>query len=174
MLNPKQIKILDTNSNVKILRGPYGSGKTVLARLLLRQFYEKALKLTKTVIYYVNYDPWSILDIQIKDVEKKFIDKNSEHSNIKIKVVDRAQLYNILGIKQAVLLSELFKKLCDFHRDTKIFIIVDEFKKETLTEFEFLKSMQYDITATIIVQPLEYATDSREKDSQSKKYHFLL
>ena len=54
LLNPKQMEILYSSCNCVILKGNFGTGKTVI---LQKKLEELAQKLTeKQIIYYINYD----------------------------------------------------------------------------------------------------------------------
>ena len=123
LLNPKQMEILYSSCNCVILKGNFGTGKTVI---LQKKLEELAQKLTeKQIIYYINYDRKSNALTEVK----KFI------KHICPKISNRIK---ILGNKDGLQLSGIFQSISkEVGQGIKsVHVFIDEYNGEDLTRSE--------------------------------------
>ena len=123
LLNPKQMEILYSSFNFVILKGNFGTGKTII---LQKKLEELAQKLTKEqIIYYINYDRKSNALTEVK----KFI------KHICPKISNRI---NILGNKDGLQLSGIFQSISkEVGQGIKsVHVFIDEYNGEDLTRSE--------------------------------------
>ena len=123
LLNPKQMEILYSSFNFVILKGNFGTGKTII---LQKKLEELAQKLTKEqIIYYINYDRKSNALTEVK----KFI------KHICPKISNRIK---ILGNKDGLQLSGIFQSISkEVGQGIKsVHVFIDEYNGEDLTRSE--------------------------------------
>ena len=149
LLNPEQMDIIYSSNNYTILKGNFGTGKSIVMQKKLEILIGKIEK--DEVIYYINYDHKSNAFIGTKSFIKKISPKNLN----KIKIWGNRDGLKLSGIFRNVL-REVEKGLKRVH------IFIDEFNGEDLThiEVERLKSNlqeKYFKNAVVFIaaQPIE-------------------
>ena len=123
LLNPKQMEILYSSFNFVILKGNFGTGKTIILQKKLEELAKKLTK--KQIIYYINYDRKSNA---LTEVEK-FI------KHISPKIPNRVK---ILGNKDGLQLSGIFQSISkEVGQGIKsVHVFIDEYNGEDLTRSE--------------------------------------
>ncbi|XP_057298759.1 uncharacterized protein LOC130629532 [Hydractinia symbiolongicarpus] len=120
LLSSDQSNILFNQSKKKIIVGPLGSGKSVLALSHLKQLYECCEG--KCTIYYVM---WSDKTILLKGIEK-FVSKFQCNKNITLKVKNAIELAKELNLFKLPTLSQLLLLLLKKHSGMSFHFISDE------------------------------------------------
>ena len=113
MLTPEQKSIIYSDCKHMILKGPYGSGKSIIARLKLKMMSE-CLK-ENEMLYLICYDSKSDL-------------LNELHSNSRVKLYRNEE-----GLKLSEIMKAILRKV---NKRTKVHIITDEYDGEDLDEME--------------------------------------
>ena len=115
LLTPEQKDILYSNGKHLIIKGPYGCGKTIIARKKLLMLSEGfALNKRSDLVYFVCYDPRSALP-------------NTIGSSLNVKVHCN---------KERKKLSEIIEGINKEVKDKSVNLIVDEYDSEDLDEEE--------------------------------------
>ncbi|XP_066933304.1 uncharacterized protein [Clytia hemisphaerica] len=79
-LNGEQYEAINHPNNKRIIRGPFGSGKS----LVLEKIAEKLFgSMQDGIIYYICYDPYSLLDARMEEIFKEVTDKHQDPGNVK-------------------------------------------------------------------------------------------
>ncbi|XP_057298752.1 uncharacterized protein LOC130629528 isoform X2 [Hydractinia symbiolongicarpus] len=120
LLSSEQSNIFFNESKKKIIVGPLGSGKSVLALSHLKQLYECCEG--KCTIYYVM---WSDKTILLKGIEK-FVSKFQCNKNITLKVKNAIELAKELNLFKLPTLSQLLLLLLKKHGGMSFHFISDE------------------------------------------------
>ena len=149
LLNPEQMDIIYSSNNHTILKGNFGTGKSIIIQKKL----ENLIKMTEKneVVYYFNYDRKSNAFIDVKSFIEKVCPKNMN----KIKIRENKDGLKLSGIFVTVL-NEIERGIKCVH------IFIDEFNGEDLTllEIEILKEnlqVSYFKNAIVFIaaQPIE-------------------
>ena len=123
LLNPEQMEILYSPCNFVILKGNFGTGKTII---LQKKLEDLAQKLTeKQMIYYINYDGKSNSLINFKRSIEYICQKKSN----KIKIRENNDGLKISGIFQSIA-NEVGQDIKSVH------VFIDEYNSEDLTRNE--------------------------------------
>ncbi|XP_057308606.1 uncharacterized protein LOC130646944 isoform X2 [Hydractinia symbiolongicarpus] len=125
ILTTQQLRILYEKSKKKIVYGPLGSGKTILALSFLEFVYQ--ISETKSVIYYVIWDDKTLLK---QDVLSHVNNKFSNKANVTIVVRDVVELAKDLKMVKVPAPSQLLLSLVKKHADEKVHVIIDELNGE--------------------------------------------
>ena len=160
-LNNDQINAYLCPKKKKIIKGCYGSGKSIIGKLQLESLIKEADK--NSSLYYITFDPYSILDSFVKlSVEPLVKQRGNNCPQVNIVTSDSVALAKQLHISTVPVLSEVLIALSEKHRGDGhlCHIICDEFDGETLTEEEAKKVKDALETldgsfVTIIAQSLE-------------------
>ncbi|XP_057303133.1 uncharacterized protein LOC130640398 isoform X2 [Hydractinia symbiolongicarpus] len=176
ILSPQQLRYLYSNSLRKIIIGPLGSGKTVLALSHLELTYK--LSESASVIYYVIWDDKTLLTQEIAGHANRFDYK----ANVTVVVKNIVELAKDLKMKKTPTLSYLLKSLVEKHVDEKLHLIIDELNGELLDIDESSSFKQYLETETklqdslivFLPQSIEKHRTfiSHEKVTRHDKYKF--
>ena len=156
LLNRYQMEIAYSEENRIILRGPYGSGKTIIVLKRIQMLLETMKD--KEVIYYVNFSGKSQVHYMVKQKIKV-----CEEMNKKLKVI--AGGHSLSYIIKFVVLPEETK-----NETEKVHLFVDEYISENLIKREAQaladlfteRKLFKDATIVIALQPIEI-----------KRVHFL-
>ena len=134
-LNSHQINAYLCPKKKKIIKGCYGSGKSIIGKLQLETLIKEADE--HTTLYYISFDPYSILDTFHKKCVLPLVSQRGTDGP-QVNVLDLVQLGKELGISTVPVLSEVLVALSEKHCDNGdlCHIICDEFDGETLTEEE--------------------------------------
>ena len=149
MLNPTQLSVLNTPCNVKIVKGVYGAGKSIVGRLLFEHHADSVNPQNNINVYYVVWDPWSLLTLVIRDLEEGFMKKTKSN----VKVVGKIELLQMLGLEDGEPLLKVLKTLNHHHEGEKVYTVVDEFKSDGNDEIQSLLE-EKDLYTTVLVQPM--------------------
>ena len=140
----------------KIIRGTYGSGKTIIGKL---QFECLAMQAkSDTAVYYILFDSYTIQHCAM-NVYTNCLGKQSDENTIVTTTADLAREWNM---QKVPVLSEVLAGLYKKHAEsnTLCHIICDEVDGETITKEEAEKIRYYltllkESFVTVIVQSLE-------------------
>ena len=67
-LNVEQYEAINHLNNKRIIRGPFGSGKSLVLEKIAEKLY---CSLDSGIIYYICYDPYSLLDARMEEIFKE-------------------------------------------------------------------------------------------------------
>ncbi|XP_057299018.1 uncharacterized protein LOC130629714 [Hydractinia symbiolongicarpus] len=130
ILSPQQLRHLYNNSLKKIIIGPLGSGKTVLALAHLEIAYERSEN--RSIIYYVVWDGNTLLKRDIVNHTKRFNYKAA----VEVVVKDNVELAQDLKMNEVPTPYQLIESLVKKHVDQNLHLIIDELNGELLNKEE--------------------------------------
>ncbi|XP_057298528.1 uncharacterized protein LOC130629385 [Hydractinia symbiolongicarpus] len=130
ILSPQQLRHLYNNSLKKIIIGPLGSGKTVLALAHLEIAYERSEN--RSVIYYVIWDGNTLLKRDIVNHTKRFNFKAA----VEVVVKDNVELAKDLKMNEVPTPYQLLESLVKKHVDQNLHLIIDELNGELFNKEE--------------------------------------
>ena len=170
MLNPRQLSVINSSCNVKIVKGVYGAGKSIVGRVLFEFHADSVNQQNNINVYYVDWDPWSLFSLVIGDLEEAFMKKTKSN----VKVVGKIELLEMLDIEDFdTPLLTVLQSLNSYHKDENVYTIIDEFKPDGNDELQSLLE-EKDLNTTILVQPMmtHYVRDNvpRENECTESKY----
>ena len=161
LLTPLQKGILCSDEKHLIIRGPYGSGKSIIVfkkmEMLLKELEENK---KNEIVHFICYDSKSAL----------------------LKEVENTQSLKIHGNEQGKKLSELVKYILKYSSNEKVNLFVDEYDGETLDKEEantlngiFEEKFQ-DTLVYLVLQSMvkERKVNSKQKTLKSEKNMFHL
>lgn len=127
LLTPEQQELLNLEDKKVILFGSFGSGKSIMAHLKIRQLIIEATE--PTFIFYVCFENHSLFQCKVKE----FLEKD-ENKNAKIEVLDLSKLSAEHKAKMTVslILTDTFSK----YRNACLHFFFDEYNGEDLDENE--------------------------------------
>ena len=123
LLNPEQMDILYSSRKFVILKGNFGTGKTIVLQKKLEELVQNLTK--EQVIYYINYDRKSNALIDVKNFIKRICPENRN----RIKTQENKDGLHLSGIFQSI-----SKKVGQGIKSVHVFI--DEYNGEDLTRSE--------------------------------------
>ncbi|XP_057301442.1 uncharacterized protein LOC130635930 isoform X2 [Hydractinia symbiolongicarpus] len=124
MYTPQQLRILYDKSTKKIITGPLGSGKTVLALSHLELIYKSVDR--QSIIFYVIWDGKTVL---IQDVISH-IKRLPQRSHVTVDIKNIVELAKDLKMSKVPTISQLLKSLVKKHLGLSVHLIVDELDGE--------------------------------------------
>ncbi|XP_057289745.1 uncharacterized protein LOC130612446 isoform X3 [Hydractinia symbiolongicarpus] len=130
ILSPQQLRHLYNNSLKKIIIGPLGSGKTVLALAHLEIAYERSEN--RSIIYYVVWDGNTLLKRDIVNHTKRFNFKAA----VEVVVKDNVELAQDMKMNEVPTPYQLIESLVKKHVDQNLHLIIDELNGELLNKEE--------------------------------------
>ncbi|XP_057298061.1 uncharacterized protein LOC130628994 [Hydractinia symbiolongicarpus] len=130
ILSPQQLRHLYNNSLKKIIIGPLGSGKTVLALAHLEIAYERSEN--RSIIYYVIWDGNTLLKRDIVNLTKRFNYKAA----VEVVVKDTVELAKDLKMNEVPTPYQLLESLVKKHVDQNLHLIIDELNGEFFNKEE--------------------------------------
>ena len=123
LLNPEQMEILSSSYIFVILKGNFGTGKTIL---LQKRLEDLAPKLTENqIIYYINYDRKSKAFVEVK----RYIENAFQTSADRIRILENSNGLQMSGIFQLIS-NEVGEGMKTVH------VFIDEYNGEDLTQSE--------------------------------------
>ena len=172
LLNEKQVEAINDPSKKKILKGGYGTGKSIVGKEIVRSICNT--NKSRTLVYYICFDPCSLLDNHMKDVsddlKKSFLEEEVTS------VVD-VVCYSIIAHCS---ISDLLTRLCAENQNDydEVHFVVEEIDGESITskEADFLNelfkhhSILVNSTVVLIIQSLEKSR-SLNVNGQNPKPH---
>lgn len=155
MLSTQQLSCLYHDSTKKIIIGPYGSGKAILAVQHLHLFYQRLKK--ESVLYYVLWSDNLLLLNDIKILSKEIQDQAKGCIKV-MTIVEIAKEFDICGFPTV---SQLLGKILEQHGD--VWLIGDEVDgemfdlKESLSLKEMFETDQrlQNSAVALFMRPLE-------------------
>ena len=152
LLNPEQMDVIYSPYKFTILRGNFGTGKSIIIQKKLENLANLLQK--HEIIYFINYDPKSNALIGFESYVRKNVCLKNKH---KIKII---------GNKMSLKLSGIFGMIVEKHESTEIksvHLFIDEYNGEDLTinEVQLVKEKLQGISlfrnsvVFIAVQPIE-------------------
>ena len=176
MLNPGQVSVLNSSCNVKIIKGVYGSGKSIVGRVLFECHADSVNHQSNINVYYIVWDPWSLLSLVIGELEEGFMKKTKSN----VKVVGKIELLQMLDIEDVdTPLLTVLQSLNSYHNDKNVYTVVDEFKSNGNDEIQSLLE-EKNLYTTVLIQPMmtHYVRDNVPRgneisESQYGKIFFL-
>ena len=161
MLTPEQREIIYSCDKHLIIKGPYGCGKTIIARKKLQMLSEKFAESKKNgIVHFICYDPRTALVNEIRG-----------STNVKVHC-------NKEGNK----LSEIIKDISKEVKNENVGLIVDEYDSEDLDKVEaetlntIFEGNFRDAFVFLISQPMEKdrEVNKAEKTEKEEKNMFHL
>ena len=149
MLNPRQLSVINSPCNVKIVKGVFGAGKSIVGRVLFEYYADSLNHQNNINVYYVVWDPWSLLSFVIGDLEAGFLKKTKYN----VKVVGKIELLEMLNLEDGEPLLNVLKSLNRHHKDENVYTVIDEFKSENNDEIQSLLE-EKDLHTTVLIQPM--------------------
>ena len=173
LLNPEQMEVLYSSCNFVILKGNFGTGKSILLQNKLKDL---APKLTKNqIIYYINYDRKSKAFVEVE----RFIENIFQKSAGRIRILENNNGLQMSGIFQLIT-NEVGESIKSVH------VFIDEYNGEDLTqsEVDILKTNLHadhfqDSVIFIASQPMEkkridtFQYSSAVRKSEGNLFHEL-
>ena len=156
LLTPEQKSIICSKHKHMILKGPYGSGKSIIARLKIKMISERLEE--NEMLYLICYDSKSDL-------------LNDLHSNSKVKLYRNEE-----GLK----LSEIMKTILrEVDKRKKVHLITEEYDGEDLDEMEaqtinkMLKDIFRDAFVLLIAQSMQKERSTTNIPQAKNKFDSL-
>ena len=169
MLNPRQLSVINSSCNVKIVKGVFGAGKSIVGRVLFEYYADTVNHQNNINVYYVVWDPWSLLSFVIGDLEEGFMMKTKYN----VKVIGKIELLEMLNLEDGEPLLNVLKSLKRHHKEENVYTVVDEFKLDGKDEIQSLLE-EKDLHTTVLIQPMmtRYVRDNmpRENEGSESKY----
>jgi len=115
LLNTEQIDIIQDKAPRKVITSNFGCGKSICLKEIARQLSNKN---DGSMIYYLCYDPYSLLEVEVEEYFKTVIKSNRVHS-LSLKEISNdagftvGDIYTLSGVPSkniAALLEDIQKK----------------------------------------------------------------
>ena len=129
-LNNSQIQAYLSPKQHVVIKGSYGTGKSVIAQLHLERLAHEG-----GIIYYILFDPFSMMECSVRNTANKLEEKENMES-LHIRVVNLATIAEEFGFSELPPLSKVISSIHKKHGDVPFQIIVDEFDGQTLDRYE--------------------------------------
>lgn len=135
MLNKDQLEAIYGPGMKKIVKGSYGSGKSVVAKQIVKSIFSNSS--VKTFLYYICGDPFTLLDYEMR----RFADElHRDYSNSPVEIIcknitEMAGEYDLEDFTPYGLLHQLGEK----HKETsgcRIHVVIDEYDGEYFRQGE--------------------------------------
>lgn len=180
LLNKDQLNIVYSNSTLKLIQGPFGSGKSLILKALASKIL-KSYSNERASIVYVCWDPYSLIEAEINFYFQELFEKKT--TNVTLQCVNLKQLAEENNFELENLLRSIGNKKETFARFLRIFckedlpchLLIDEFPgvaidKEVCNEIKNYKASSCEGSTLVI------ACQSTDKDYQihSKKRVFKI
>ncbi|XP_057302365.1 uncharacterized protein LOC130636602 isoform X2 [Hydractinia symbiolongicarpus] len=133
LLTTKQQEVLCSNERKIILTGSFGSGKSILGQLTMKQLYEKAEEDVK--IYYVCCESQCLFQSTVQEIAKQTCLKIKK-ANAQIIARNLLQLKQDLGLDESVNLSRVIKLIYERNKNVLVHFVFDEYDAENLDNNE--------------------------------------
>ena len=129
-LNNSQIQAYLSPKQHVVIKGSYGTGKSVIAQLHLERLAHEG-----GIIYYILFDPFSMMESCFRNTARKLEEKENMRS-LDIRVTNLAKIADEFGLSKLPPLSKVISSIREKHDDEPFQIIVDEFDGQTLDRYE--------------------------------------
>ena len=85
LLTSEQINIINDPAKWKVIKGPFGSGKSILLHETVRKLLKEN---SRSSIYYISFDPFSLVDVKFQEsFDSLCSEENMEHLKPRIKAM---------------------------------------------------------------------------------------
>ena len=85
LLTGEQIDIINDPAKWKVIKGPFGSGKSILLHEIVRKLLKEK---SQSPIYYISFDPYSLVDVKFQEsFDSLCAEENMEHLKPRIKAM---------------------------------------------------------------------------------------
>ena len=85
LLTGEQIDIINNPAKWKVIKGPFGSGKSILLHEIVRKLLKEKSQIP---IYYISFDPYSLVDVKFQEsFDSLCTEENLEHLKPRIKAM---------------------------------------------------------------------------------------
>ena len=85
LLTGEQIDIINHPAKWKVIKGPFGSGKSILLHETVRKLLKEN---SRSSIYYISFDPFSLVDVKFQEsFDSLCSEENMEHLKPRIKAM---------------------------------------------------------------------------------------
>ena len=171
LLNYSQLEAIKSMEKKKIIRGGFGTGKSVVGKVIVKELY--SLAKTGTLIYYICFDKWCLLDYyMLKEVAMM---KKESSSNAEVYCCNIIEIIENEGFNKVPPISTLLKLLREKNKDKLVHFVIDEIDGEQFTsdEAESLSSLFDDTLKDSVVVLIIQSMISNFKfvDGNSPKGH---
>ena len=129
-LNNSQIEAYLSPKQHVVIKGSYGTGKSVIAQLHLERLAHEG-----GIIYYILFDPFSMMECGVRNTAKQLEEKENMGS-LDIRVANLATIAEEFVFSELPPLSKVISYIYKKHGDEPFQIIVDEFDGQTLDRYE--------------------------------------
>ena len=174
LLNKKQQNAIYHPSKKKIIRGAYGTGKSIVGREIFSSICLTGK--TRTFVFFICFDPWCLMDYCLRK------DLGDIQSKVHFDIVNICDIVEQYKLNNVPTISFLLKYLCDKKRKEydEIHFVIDEVDGEniTLQESNTLKDLfqNHDILkdsiVALIIQSMEkrrsfnvFGSDPKQQDA---------
>ncbi|XP_057296744.1 uncharacterized protein LOC130625662 [Hydractinia symbiolongicarpus] len=137
MLSNEQLRFLHAEAKKKIIIGPLGSGKTILAQCHLKDLYDRCE--SKCIIYYVIWNDKSLLLKNVIDFKKTFDWKD----NVTVEIKNIVELSKEMKLSKLPKISQLLPLVINKHSLIQVHMIADEIDGEMFDTSEASALKQY-------------------------------
>eukprot|EP00111_Clytia_hemisphaerica_P007850 TCONS_00022815-protein len=175
LLNHNQINLINDPTKWKIIKGPFGSGKSVsmyeIARNLMHQTDQ---------LYYITFDPFSLVDLKFQEGFDNLCDKEKlDKSKIKAfsigdalegSTIDISDVYNMMYPPRINLCRVLEYLYSD--KTKRVGFMIDEFPNDFLTT-KYAENLKESLVKNFQDTPVILALQSVEKRRQVVKSGFF-
>ena len=162
LLNMKQLLAINDVNKKKMIRGAYGSGKSIVGKEIVRLIC--LTNKPRTLVYYICLDKYCFMDYHMRNDVTNDLMLTSQ-SNVDIIVTNILDLIEEYGFYQVSSISLLLISLCRKKRDDydEIHFVIDEVDGECITSQE-ASDLQYifhkndnlrDSIVVLLIQPME-------------------
>ena len=135
LLNMKQLRAINDASKKKIIRGAYGSGKSIVGKEIVRSIC--STNKPRTLVYYICFDKHSLMDYHMRnDVTNDLMLSNQ--SNVHIIVINIVDIIEEYGFDRVPSIKDLLNVLCEEKRNDydELHFVIDEVDGECITSEE--------------------------------------
>ena len=129
-LNNSQIQAYLSPKQHVVIKGSYGTGKSVIAQLHLERLAHHG-----GIIYYILFDPFSMMESFIRNTARKLEEKENMEP-LHIRVANLATIAEEFEFSKLPPLSKVISSIRNKHGDEPFQIIVDDFDGQTLDRYE--------------------------------------
>lgn len=137
MLSEEQLYFLYVESKKKIITGPLGSGKTILAQCHLKDLYDRCE--SECIIYYVIWNDKSLLLKDVSDLKETFDRKD----NVTVEIKNIVELSREMKLSKLPKISQLLALVIKKHSSIQVHLIADEIDGEMFDTSEASALKQY-------------------------------
>ena len=131
LLNTKQLLAVNDANKKKIIRGAYGSGKSIVGKEIVRSIC--LTNKPRTLVYYICFDKHSLMDYHMRNDLML-----SKQSKVDIIVTNIVEIMEDYGLDSVPSIKNLLIFLCDKNRSDygELHFVIDEVDGECITSEE--------------------------------------